>query len=89
MSLIVIEEKPRTILKHKIKSERRRRCSSDCNLRWCKRSAYVNWSRPGILLMNVRCTLSISLIRCMYDGDQTGDTYSTSGRTYVMNARLR
>jgi hypothetical protein len=89
MSLIVIEEKPRTILKHKIKSERRRRCSSDCNLRWCKRSAYVSWSRPGSLLVNVRCTLSISLIRCMYDGDQTGDTYSTSGRTYVMNARLR
>ena len=48
--LIVIEEKPRTILKHKIKSERRRRCSSDRNLRWCKRSAYVNWSRPGSLL---------------------------------------
>ena len=32
---------------------------------------------------------AISLIKCMYEGDQTGDTYSTSGRTYVMNARLR
>ena len=39
--------------------------------------------------MNVRKTLSISLIRCMYEGDQTGDMYSTRGRTYVMNARLR
>ena len=89
MSLIVMEEEPRTILKHKIKLERRRRCSSDCNSRWCKRSTYVNWSRPGSLFVNVRCTLTISLIRCMYEDAQTGDTYSTSGQTYVMNACLR
>jgi len=25
----------------------------------------------------------------MWDGDQTGEAYSTSGRTYVVNARLR
>ena len=69
MSLIVIEEKPRTILKHKIRSKRRRRCSSDCNLRWCKRSAYVNWSRPGSLLVNVRCTLSISFSFYIWKAD--------------------
>ena len=44
---------------------------------------------PGSLLVNDLCTLSISIIKYICVGDQTGDAYSSRGRTYVMNARLR
>ena len=48
------------------------------------------WVRiPGKRLVNDLCTLSISLIKYICVGDQTGDEYSSRGRTCVMNARLR
>ena len=45
--------------------------------------------KPGSRFVNERCTFSISLIKYKCDGDHTGEVYSKSGLTYVINARLR
>ena len=58
----LIEEKPLTILKQVIKSEMRRRCSSDFKFNLERRSKYVKSLNPGSLLVKERWTLSIKFI---------------------------
>ena len=38
--------------------------------------------------MKLRWTLSMALMRVRWQGDQTGEAYSSKGRTYVVNARV-
>ena len=41
---------------------------------------------PHNLLVNTRCTDSSLLIAVIVHGDQTGEQYSSNGRTYVTKA---
>ena len=44
---------------------------------------------PSSLLVNLRRTASTERISMTWVGDQTGETYSSRGRTYVLNAKIR
>ena len=41
---------------------------------------YVRLQRPGSRLVKDRCTDSISSVRHIREGDQTGEAYSSKGR---------
>ena len=76
----LIEEKPLTILKHMMRSATKRLCSKDFIFKLMRRSEYARSLSQGSRFVNERWTFSIALMRYIWEGDQTGEAYSTTGR---------
>ena len=84
-----MQEWPRMILKHMIRSAMSRRCSRLSSLRNVSRSGYERCWQPLIIFVKWRWMLSIWVICEMYEGDHVVEAYSRIGRTYILNARMR